>query len=71
MRFNDFVYDPDYDTYKEPVEGKTYISPQMADSFSDKSIRLVTRGIDQEETYEVAKVTANTKEYRKQIASML
>lgn len=56
MRFNDFVYDPDYDTYKEPVEGKTYISPQMADSFSDKSIRLVTRGIDQEGTYEVAKV---------------
>ena len=44
MRFNDFVYDPDYDTYKEPVEGKTYISPQMADSFSDKSIRLVNMG---------------------------
>lgn len=56
MVFKNFVYDPDYDTFKEPLEGKTYISPQMPDSITGETIRLVTRGIDQKETYEVAKV---------------
>ena len=48
--------DPDYDTYKNPTEGKTYISPPMKNQFGESAtIRIVTRGIDQQESYEVAK----------------
>ena len=49
-------FDLDYDTYKNPVEGKTYISPPIQNEYGEKTtIRIVTRGIDQSETYEVAK----------------
>lgn len=49
-------FDLDYDTYKNPVEGKTYISPPIQNEYGEKNtIRIVTRGIDQSETYEVAK----------------
>lgn len=49
-------FDLDYDTYKNPVEGKTYISPPIQNEYGEKTtIRIVTRGIDQFETYEVAK----------------
>ena len=49
-------YDSNYDTYKNPVEGKTYISPPMENQFGEsKTIRIVTRGIDQQESYEIAK----------------
>ena len=41
----------DYDTYKNPVEGKTYISPPIKDQFGDlATIRIITRGIDQTES---------------------
>ena len=50
-------FDMDYDTYKNPVEGKTYISPPIQNDFGEPvTIRIVTRGIDQAETYEVAKI---------------
>lgn len=49
-------FDLDHDTYKNPVEGKTYISPPIQNEYGEKTtIRIVTRGIDQSETYEVAK----------------
>ena len=53
-------FSSDYDTYKNPVEGRTYISPSMEDKFSGspdsaRTIRLVTRGIDQEPSYEMLK----------------
>lgn len=49
-------FDLDYDTYKNPVEGRTYISPPIQNEYGEKTtIRIVTRGIDQSETYEVAK----------------
>ena len=51
----------DYDTYKNPVEGKTYISPPIQNDFGEPvTIRIVTRGIDQAETYEVAKIKGET-----------
>ena len=47
----------DYDTYKNPIEGKTYISPPIKNEFGDPStIRIITRAIDQPESYEMAKV---------------
>ena len=50
------IADSDYDTYKNPVEGKTYISPRIENEFGDAgTIRIVTRGIDQSESYEMAK----------------
>ena len=49
-------FDLDYDTYKNPVEGKTYISPPIQNEYGENAtIRIVTRGIDQPESYEVAK----------------
>lgn len=49
-------YNSDYDTYENPVEGKTYISPPMENSFGDAgTIRIVTRGIDKPESVEMAK----------------
>ena len=56
MSIFDSMYTPERDSYKNPEEGKTYISPQFTDSISGEAIRLVTRGIDQQETYETAKV---------------
>ena len=50
------IYNSDYDTYKKPVEGKTYISPPIENAFGDAgTIRIVTRGIDQPESVEMAK----------------
>ena len=50
------AYDSDYDTYKNPIEGKTYISPPLGNNFGDfGTIRIVTRGIDQPESFEMAK----------------
>ena len=54
--FDNLPYDPDYDTYKNPVPGKTYISPPLRDSIDGGAIRIITRGIDQEASYEIAKV---------------
>lgn len=50
------MYKPERDSYKNPEEGKTYISPPFDDSFSGDSIRIITRAINQEKTYETAKV---------------
>lgn len=46
-----------YDTYLNPVEGKTYISPPISDSYGDteREIRIVTRGIDSKEHYKMFK----------------
>jgi hypothetical protein len=45
------------DSYKTPVEGKTYISSPMKNSYGDEDkIRIVTRGIESPETYEVVKI---------------
>ncbi len=47
----------DYDTYKNPVEGKTYISPALENGYGETgTIRIVTRGIEQVESYEFAKI---------------
>ena len=47
----------DYDTYKNPIEGRTYISPPIQNEFGEVgTIRIVTRGIDQTESYEIARV---------------
>lgn len=44
----------DYDTYKNPLEGKSYISPEMKNGFGEaKPIRIITRGIDHQETYKM------------------
>ncbi len=51
------MFDNDYDTYKNPIEGKTYISPPIINSYGiEGTIRIITRGIDSKETYKVAKV---------------
>lgn len=50
-------FDLEYDTYKNPKEGKTYISPQIPSGNDENDmIRIVTRGIDQNESYEMVKV---------------
>lgn len=50
------IYDSDYDSYKNPIEGKTYISPPIENEFGDAgTIRIVTRGIDQPESVEMVK----------------
>lgn len=47
----------DVDSYKNPIEGKTYISPPIKNSYGDERIvRLVTRAIDQTESYTFAKI---------------
>lgn len=51
------TFDSDYDTYKNPIEGKTYISPPIQNEFGEAgTIRIVTKGIDQTESYETAKI---------------
>lgn len=47
----------DYDTYKNPIEGKTYISGPITNQYGDieKEIRIVTRGIDSNEHYKMLK----------------
>lgn len=47
----------DYDTYKNPIEGKTYISGPIPNQYGDieKEIRIVTRGIDSNEHYKMLK----------------
>ncbi len=51
------TYDSDYDSYKCPIEGKTYISPRIENEYGDTgTIRIVTRGIDQTESYEMVKL---------------
>lgn len=50
-----------YDTYKNPVDGKTYISPSLENGFGESgTIRIVTRGIEQPESYEFAKIKGET-----------
>lgn len=49
-------YESDYDTHRNPIEGKTYVSPQLQDTVTGDSIRLVTRGIEQDSSFEVAKI---------------
>lgn len=41
----------DYDTYINPAEGKTYISPPIINQYDEeqREIRIITRGIDSEE----------------------
>ncbi len=47
----------DTDSYKDPIEGKTYISPPIKNSYDDeRTVRLVTRAIDQTESYTFAKI---------------
>lgn len=48
--------DNNFDTYKNPIEGKTYISPEIRNEYSgEKSIRLITRGIDSKENFKMVK----------------
>ena len=46
----------DIDSYKEPIEGKTYISPPIKNSHDERIVRLVTRAIDQTESYTFTKI---------------
>lgn len=48
--------DNDFDTYKNPIEGKTYISPEIKNEYGgERTIRLVTRGIDSKENFRMVK----------------
>jgi len=45
------------DSYENPIEGKTYISPSFADKFVEGGkVRVVTRCIDSSESYEFARI---------------
>lgn len=45
------------DSYENPIEGKTYISPPIKNSYgADETIRIVTRAIDFPESYEMVKI---------------
>lgn len=56
MKISDILSRTEYDSYKNPKEGKTYISPPFENQFGELgTIRIVTRAIDQNETYEMAK----------------
>jgi hypothetical protein len=45
------------DSYKNPIEGTTYISPQIKNTYGDKgTVRLITRAIEQSESYTFAKI---------------
>ena len=46
----------DYDSYKNPIPGKTYVSPPLTDSLTGNRIRIVTRGIMPGKSYEVAEI---------------
>ena len=43
------------DSFKNPIQGKTYISPSIKD-YDGKTIRLITRAIESEESYTEAKL---------------
>ena len=56
MKISDKLINIEFDSYKNPKEGKTYISPAFENKFGDTgTIRIVTRGIDQPESYEMVK----------------
>ena len=56
MKISDKLINIEFDSYKNPKEGKTYISPAFENKFGDTgTIRIVTRGIDQPENYEMVK----------------
>lgn len=45
------------DSYLDPIEGKTYISRPIKNKYGvEDDIRIVTRAIDSEETYEMVKI---------------
>ena len=45
------------DSYMDPIEGKTYISPTIKNKYGNEdNIRIVTRGIESEYTYEMVKL---------------
>lgn len=45
------------DSYENPIEGKTYISPTFKNEYNDEGlIRVITRAIDSPETYETVKI---------------
>lgn len=45
------------DSYENPIEGKTYISPPIKNSYgADETIRIVTRAIDFPKSYEMVKI---------------
>lgn len=48
----------EFDTYQDPQEGTTYISPQFKNKYgaTEQTVRLVTRGIDQTESYTFTKI---------------
>ena len=51
------MQDETYDSFKNPIEGKTYISPPIKNEFGDPSIiRIITRAIEQPESYEMVKI---------------
>lgn len=63
MKISDVLSrDPlNYDSYKNPVEGKTYISPSLENGYGEAgTIRIVTRGIEQPESYEFARIKGET-----------
>lgn len=48
---------PRNDSYEDPVEGKVYISPSIKyQEGDDRTIRIITIGIDSPETYETVKI---------------
>jgi hypothetical protein len=52
----------EFDSYENPKEGKTYISPPIDSKFvDDQTIRIVTRGIDSDESYEMARLRLKMK----------
>lgn len=56
MRIFDKMPEWEFDSYKNPKEGKTYISPPFENQFGETgTIRIITRAIDQTETYEMAR----------------
>ena len=45
------------DNYKEPVEGKTYVSPQLNDFQNpERKVRIITKGIEAPESYAFATI---------------
>ena len=45
------------DNYKEPVEGKTYVSPQLNDFQNpERKVRIITKGIEAQESYAFATI---------------
>lgn len=49
------------DNYKEPVEGKTYVSPQLNDFQNpERKVRIITKGIEAPESYAFATIKGET-----------